>query len=51
MRLHLRLFLSVPLEYQGEVVFSKLQKEIYYKMLLYKYENVFKKVYEKLVVA
>lgn len=45
------LFLSVPLEYQGEVVFSKLQKELYYKMLLYKYENVFKKVYEKLVVA
>ena len=31
------LFLSILLEYQGEVVFSKLQKELYYKMFLKKF--------------
>lgn len=45
------LFESIPIEYQGNIVFSKLQKELYYKMLAYKYENIFKKVYKQLLVA
>ena len=43
------LFDEVPLMYDDVVVFSELQKEVYYKMLLYKYENVLKKVYDKLL--
>lgn len=45
------LFLSIPNTYEGLEVFSSYQRELYYKMLEYKYEKIFKKVYEQLIVA
>ena len=43
------LFDSIPEEYNGLNVLSKQQKEFYYSSLEYKYEKVFKPVYNKLV--
>ena len=43
------LFNEVPLEYNGIPVFSKEQRDFYYKSLVYKYENVLKPGYEKLI--
>lgn len=40
---------NIPEEYQGLFVMSKEQKEFYYKSLEYRYNNVLKRVYEKLI--
>lgn len=42
------LFDSIPSEFNGITILSEIQKEFYYKSLVYKYENVLKPVYEKL---
>lgn len=43
-----KLFDEIPSSYHDLVVFSDIQKEVYYKMLDYKLEKVFKVVYDKL---
>lgn len=42
------LFDSIPMEYDNLSVLSKEQRKLYYKSLEYKYEKVFKPIYEKL---
>ena len=42
------IFDDIPLEYNNLPVLSKEQRELYYKSLIYKYENVFKPIYDKL---
>ena len=41
------LFDSIPTNYQDIIVFSDIQKQVYYKSLEYKY-NIFKNIYDKL---
>ena len=43
------LFDSIPLEYNNLPVLTDLQRKLYYKSLEYKYENVFKIIYQKLI--
>ena len=43
------LFDSIPLEYNGLSVFSEYQKKFYFESLKYKYEKVFRPVYENLI--
>ena len=42
------MFDNIPKEYEGIVVFSDAQRELYFKMLEYRY-NLFKEVYNKLL--
>ncbi len=42
------LFDSIPLEYNKLPVLSKEQRKLYYESLVYKYEKVFKVIYNKL---
>ena len=42
------LFEQIPLEYNNITVLSKQQRDLYYKSLEYKYNNVFKVIYDKL---
>ena len=42
------IFAELPTYYNDFIVMSDIQKEVYYKTLEYKYEKVFKVVYEKL---
>ena len=44
-----KIFDDIPKEYNGLVVLSDSQKEFYYQSLLYKYENVLKVIYKKLI--
>ena len=43
-----KIFIEMPEYYDNFVVMSNIQKEVYYKTLEYKYEKVFKVVYDKL---
>ena len=43
------LFLNIPNEYNGIMVMSNEQKELYYKSIEYKYNKVFKPTYEILI--
>ena len=43
------IFDQVPYEYNGMVIFSELQRELYYKVLEYRLLNILKPVYEKIV--
>ena len=43
------LFDSIPLEYNNLPVLTNLQRKLYYKSLEYKYEHVFKPIYQKLI--
>lgn len=42
------IFDNIPETYNGLTVFSKVQKEAYFKMLKYRYEEIFKPIYNKL---
>lgn len=42
------LFDNIPFEYDNLMVFSEHQRKFYYESLRYKYENVFKPIYDKL---
>ena len=42
------LIMSIPSEYNGITIMSDSQKELYFKSIEYKYNNVFKKIYDKL---
>ncbi len=42
------LFDNIPFEYDNLMVFSEHQRKFYYESLRYKYENVFKSIYDKL---
>ena len=42
------LFDNIPFEYDNLVVFSEFQRKLYFESLKYKYENVFKTIYDKL---
>lgn len=42
------LFDSIPIQYQNFSVLSKPQRELYYKSLVYKYENVLLPIFKKL---
>ena len=42
------LFDSIPKEYNGLTILSEYQRELYYKSLEYKYNNIFKPIYELL---
>ena len=43
-----QIFNEIPASYQNISVFSDIKKEVYYKVLEYKLENVFKPVFNKL---
>ena len=43
------LFDEIPIEYDGLVVFSEAQKKLYFESLVYKYEKVFKPIYDKII--
>ena len=43
------LFDNIPLDYNELSILSDKQRRLYYQSLVYKYENVFKKVYNKLL--
>ena len=40
---------SIPDEYNGITIMNQKQKEFYYKSIVYKYEKVFKPIYEKII--
>ena len=42
------LFSSIPSSYENLPILTEAQKKLYYESLVYKYENVLKKVYDKL---
>ncbi len=42
------LFTSIPSSYENLPILTEAQKKLYYESLVYKYENVLKKVYDKL---
>lgn len=42
------MFLEIPSEYNGIDVFSEIKKEVYYKVLEYRLENIFKPILNKL---
>ena len=44
-----KIFDSIPYEYNGVPILTQQQRDLYYKSIEYKYENVFKPIYLKLV--
>lgn len=44
-----KLFDEIPNTYNGLIIMTDLQKELYYKMLEYRYNKVFKPVYDNLI--
>ena len=43
------MFDEIPIEYNGLTVFSKIQREVYYKVLEYKVNKILKPIYDKLI--